>query len=45
MHLTTDLQLLVNIYMATGTPVKIAEGFLAIFTTGFAPSCPLPAAA
>jgi len=28
------LTLLVNLYMATGTPVKIAEGFLAVFTTG-----------
>ncbi len=34
MWLMAFLQLLVNIYMATGTPVKIAEGFLAIFTTG-----------
>jgi hypothetical protein len=32
--LTVFTQLLVNIYIATGTPVKIAEGFLAIFTTG-----------
>jgi hypothetical protein len=23
-----------NIYITTGTPVKIAEGFLAVFTTG-----------
>jgi hypothetical protein len=38
MWLMAFLQLLVNIYMATGTPVKIAEGFLAIFTTGPAPA-------
>jgi hypothetical protein len=29
------LQLLVNVYVSSGTPVKIAEGFLAVFTTGF----------
>ncbi len=30
------VQLLVDIYITSGTPVKIAEGFLAVFTTGYA---------
>ncbi len=37
-------QLLVGIYIDSGTPVKIAEGFLAVFTTGnAAPPHPQPA--
>jgi hypothetical protein len=34
-------QVLVGIYIDSGTPVKIAEGFLAVFTTGNAAPPPL----